>query len=187
DHDAVRPQGVLDGGALAEELGVGDDVEVDRTGLGPGDHLPDELAGAHRDGGLVHDHLVAVHGVADLRGHRLHVGEIRLAGLLGRGAHRDEDDVRVLDRAGQVGGEGEPSVVTVPDHHFFEPGLVDGHPPPPERLDLGVIVVHADHAVAEIGEDRAGHQPHVTGSHHADVHSVRPPDGASDYQTTHPA
>ena len=40
-----------------------------------------------------------------------------------------------------------------------------------QRSDLVGDVVDADSFVAEIGEDRTGHEPHVAGTNHADVHA----------------
>ena len=48
DHDPVGSERVLDRRALAQELGIGDDVEGDRLALVALDDLADELAGPDR-------------------------------------------------------------------------------------------------------------------------------------------
>src|SRR6266545_3688763 len=49
-------------------------------------------------------------------------------------------------------------------------GTVDGHASGRERLDLGAVVVHAHHVVAEVGEDRPGDEPDIACADDADVH-----------------
>jgi hypothetical protein len=57
------------------------------------------------------------------------VGEIGLPGFPGGRAHRDEDDVGLLDSGREVGREAQSAVVDVTDDHLLEAGLVDRHLP----------------------------------------------------------
>ncbi len=90
DDDAVGPLEVGDRRALAQELRVGDHVEL---GLGPGlahDAL-DLVAGAHRHGRLGDHHGVAVKRAGDVAGGLVDVGQVGMAvAAAGRRAHRDE-------------------------------------------------------------------------------------------------
>ena len=170
DHDAIGTKGVLDGGALAEELGIRHDVELHGARLVPADDFPHELARAYGHRRLVDHDLVAVHAAADLGSHRLDLGEVGLARVLGRGAHRDEDDVGVAYARAHVGGEGEAPVIHVAGDHLLETGLVDGHAAGAQGLDLVAVLVHADDVVAEVGEDRPRHESDISGADDADVH-----------------
>src|SRR5262249_41514185 len=133
-------------------------------------------------GGLVDDDFVAIHGASDLRGHRLYMGEIGLARVLGRRAHRDEDHVGVTDTHGQVAGEAEAAIPGVTENHLLEPGLVDGHAPRLEGGDLVLVLVHADDVVAEIGKHRPRDEPHISGADDANVHEITDA-RTSEYQT----
>ena len=46
--------------------------------------------------------------------------------------------------------------------------LEDGHAAVAELIHLGFVVVHADHAVADLGKTRSRHKSHVTGPDHTD-------------------
>ena len=103
--DAIRLQEVVDRGALLQELGVGDDVELVLRSLG---HLGAHAGGsAHRHRALVDDHGVAPQRFANLAGRGEHVLEVGFAGLALRRADGDEDDVALRDARSEVGGEGE--------------------------------------------------------------------------------
>ena len=99
--------------------------------------------------------------------------EVGLAVRLGGRPDRDEDDVRAAHGIGQLGRELEPAVGDVAGDELLEAGLVDRHPPGAEPLDLGAVLVDADDVVPQVGEDRARHEPHVSGPHHRDVHPDR--------------
>src|SRR3970282_9447 len=68
------------------------------------------------------------------------------------------------------GGEVMPASADVPRPHLLRPGLVDRHPTLLQAFDLLADVVHADDVVPEVGEDRPGDEPHVSGADDADIH-----------------
>src|SRR5262249_19862042 len=74
-------------------------------------------------------------------------------------------------------------ILGVADDHFLQTGLVDRHPARSKRFDLPEVVVHADHIVPEIGEDRSRDQADVPSAHDADV-QVRRSSESTGYQMT---
>ena len=99
-----------DGGAFAQELGVGDDVEEAAGDAVALDGAADPLVGVDGDGALLDDDLVAGERAGDLAGDGFDVGEIGVAGFGLRGADGDEDGVAVAGGLGEVGGEADLGV-----------------------------------------------------------------------------
>ena len=54
-----------------------------------------------------------------------------------------------------------------------------GTSPAFKRSQFGLVVVHQDHLVAQVGETRPRHQSHITRTHHCNVH----PNAPSEYST----
>src|SRR5690606_4005502 len=111
DEHAVGVEQVGDGGALGEELGVGEDLADAAVAVGL-DDLLDGLGGLYRDGGLFDDDLGGGGDLGDGPGHGLDVAQIGgAAGTdavgFGGGVDRDEDDVGGGDGGLDVGGEEE--------------------------------------------------------------------------------
>src|SRR5690606_14478463 len=97
----------VDGGAFAQEFGVGGHVEL---GVGPGgaDHFLHLAVGAHRHGGFGDHHGVALHGAGYFFSGGHHIAEVGVAvAPAGGGAHGDEHGFGVFHRLGDVGGEGQ--------------------------------------------------------------------------------
>ena len=156
--------------SFAQELGVGGDVEIDvRAGiLG---HGPLELfRGVHRHGAFLDEQAVAGHVLGDLAADLFDVGHVGLAPIARRGADGDEDDLG--ERGAFLDGRRElqPAGGDVAVNHFFEPRLVDGHFAAFQDLDLALVVVHAQHVVADLGEAGARNQSDVSGSNNCDFH-----------------
>ena len=105
DDDAIRVQEVSDGGTLAEELGVRDDVKEMALDAITLQRAADPLIGIDRYGALLDDDLIGGQRTGDLAGDCLHVGEIGIAGLALRCTDRDEDRVGLPCGLGKVGGE----------------------------------------------------------------------------------
>jgi hypothetical protein len=98
DDHAVGTLEVLDGGAFAQELGVGDHGELGVGAAALDDRL-DLVAGADRHGRLGDDDGEAVDQAGDLLGRGVDIGQVGVAvAATGRGAHGDEHRVGVLDR-----------------------------------------------------------------------------------------
>jgi hypothetical protein len=164
----VRVQRVIDGVALAEELGVPHDLG---SWLGLCNPVGDPLGGAHRDGRLA-DHDVAgleerqdaVHGRPD-------VGEVRgvLPALLRR-AHADEVHDRVAGLGG-IGGELQPAGGQRVRQQLVEARLVERRPARRQRGDLLRDDVDAHHLVAERGHARGMDGAQVAAAEDGDPHS----------------
>ena len=177
ENDPVGPHEVLEGAALTKELRIGGDVESMPTL----EHLLHDVLHApcrpYRDGGLVDDHLVAIHHLGDLAGDRLHVLQVGRAVLSGWRADGDEDHQRAVHSLRQVGGELEPVLRHVLGDQAVEPRLVDRDLAAFQRRDLRRVVIHAGDVDAELGETGAGHQADVTASNYTDIHGKTPRNG----------
>ena len=88
-HDAVGREEVLDGGALAQELGVGD-VARCREAAAASRSARDVLAGAHRHGALHDEHTIAA-ALGDLVDDAAHARQVGVARRRGRRVDGDEE------------------------------------------------------------------------------------------------
>ena len=111
NDNALWIEGVEDGGALAEELGIGGDgiaaIRFDTrvAAVGIPDKGSNPVTGADGDGGLVdHDSEVSLQVTSDRLGGCLHLAEIGTAIGKGRGANSDEDHIEGREIHLIVGG-----------------------------------------------------------------------------------
>ena len=167
DDQAVRAHEVLDGRALAQELGVADHGER----VPAADDLFDHSAGADRHGALGDDCLVAVEPSTDCLSHLAHVAEIGRAVLAGRRADGDEDSRRGFKSRPQVGRETQASGFLVLGDQGRQARLVDWNPARLQLGDLRLILVDADDVHAEVGEACTRDQADVAGADDADSHA----------------
>ena len=63
-------------------------------------------------------------------------------------------------------------MIAVPLQQFRQKLFVDGNVAGLERGQLGLVVVHQDYLMAEVGETRARHQSHVARTHHRNAHPI---------------
>ena len=163
---------ILDRGALAQELGVGDDSEVCLRALLADDAL-DLVTGAHRHRRLGHHDGEAGERRGDLARRGGNVAEIGVAVTApGRRADRDEDGIGLCNGFCQVCGEIEAASAHVGFDKPVKAGLVDRNLVLPERRDLGSILVDARDVMAKIRETRAGDQPDISCSDHGNAHNI---------------
>src|ERR1019366_7819908 len=108
DYDAIGKQEVGDGGAFAQKLGIGRDVEQLRVGTAAQDDLAHPLAGVDGNGTFLDDDLVVVDAPGNFAGHRFDVRQIGLSALGGGRAHGHKDYRTETDRFLQVVGKGQP-------------------------------------------------------------------------------
>jgi len=179
DHHPVGLHEILDRRALAQELGVGGNVEL-RLRVGLGDHLLHLPVGAHRHGGFGHHHGIAGQRPGDLLRGGHHIGQIRMAVAAPcRGADGDEHRLGAIHRGGQIGGEAEPPRLHVLLHQLLQPRLVDRHLARLQPGDLARVLVDADHVMAEIRKTDAGHQSDIAGANHRNAHGMPFPQSPS--------
>ena len=69
-----------------------------------------------------------------------------------RRAHGDEHRIRRADRLGGVEGERQPPAADIGRHQIVQAGFEDRDLAPLEALDLGRVLVDADHIMTEVGE-----------------------------------
>ncbi len=122
-HEPVRGHGVLDGEALAQELGVPGQADLRAGGRARLQQLAQPDGGADRHGGLAHDQRVGgqVRGQRGAGGEDVGgVGGVLAAAL--RGAHAEEVHARRGD-LGVVGGEPQPAGGQHPGQQVVQAGL----------------------------------------------------------------
>ena len=147
DDDAVGVEEVVDGRALAEELGVRHDVHV-----GAAEHLLDDTGRADRHRRLVDDDGLGAQQRADLGGRRLDVGEVGRAVVALRRRHAEEDELGVggggCCRARTAGARpSSPSRTS-----SSRPCSRIGHSPGCSRSTWSASMSAHDDRVAEVGE-----------------------------------
>jgi hypothetical protein len=175
EHDAVRPHEVLHRGAFLEELGIAHDGEVGRAAActqltsHDGRQL---LRRAHGHGGLLHDHLEAVHVAPDRAGRRMDMRQVRAAVVRGRRAHGDELHLAESDARRHVRGKQEPAFLDVALGDLLQARFVDRHAPLLQCADLRGIEIEAEHVVAELGQAGTCHEADVARADDGDVHSL---------------
>ena len=169
DQHAIGSLEILDGAALGEELGIGEDLEAQAAGVRIEDPRH-RLGGAHGQRRFFDDDLAVVRLLEDLPGGLLPVLEVggapgALAEDLGRRVDRDEDDVRGADALGHVGREEEVPAAR-PPHHLVQPRLEDRQPVAVPRGDaFGVDVGDGDpHVGTAVGDHRHGRAADVAGA-----------------------
>ena len=195
DDDAVGLLEVVDGGAFAQELGVGYDGELSvRAPFG--DDARHLVAGADGHGRLGDDHLVAVEHRGDVLGGLEHVGEIGMAVAAPRG-RADGDEHRLGRRYGasEVGREGQPVLAHVLVDQLRQSRLEDRHLAARQRSDLVGVVVDAGHGVPEIGKAGPRYEADISGADHCHAHALfllrlllmldRPPGVCSGFAVVH--
>ncbi|MCY1359613.1 hypothetical protein D9M69_461950 [compost metagenome] len=169
---------VLDRGALAEELGVHRDAEIDPGGLA-GAVLEDRdhhvLHGA-RQHGAAHHHGVAPGLVAqdetDLAAHRFDVVELQVAVLLARRADADERQVGGGHRLGDVGGAAQAAGLQALLQEFFQTGFDDGRFALVDQVDLGRGNIHANHFMTACREATGTYCADIAKTENADAHYI---------------
>ncbi len=174
DQDAVRVFEVGHGGALGEELGIGEHLEGGAAGGIGGDDGLDGAGGFDRDGAFLDDDLVAVGNLGDQARGGLDVAQIGgTAGSdavgLGRRADADEDQVGGGDGVADVGGEMQVAAAGGGDHGV-EAGFIDGQFVGVPGIDAMLVHVADGHPdVRALGGDHGhGGAADVTGTEAAD-------------------
>ncbi len=167
-HDPFRSHAVLHGPPFAQELRIGDHIELCVRGS-LAQHPPHLLACPGRHRALVHDNLVAAFGMlvqnpSDLLRRPQNVPKIGRAVIVRRRGKAQENDAGVQHSFLQIEREVDALLADIPFQKQIQSRLVDRHFPPAKLFDLFRIDVHADHTVPRLGKTGAGNQSHVSGS-----------------------
>ena len=162
EDDAIGVEDVVDGGAFAQELRVGDDREGD-VGAGVlGEDFGHELDRADGHRALVDDDEVAGGVGGDAAGGGGDVGCIGAADLVRRSADADEGELGAGEGPGVVGREAEASGGEAALEEVVEAGLVDGGSAGLEGDDLALVGIEPDDVVSEVGEGYRIGEPDVS-------------------------
>ncbi len=164
DDDPVGVQEVVDGRALAEELGVRHHVDV-AAPQRPFDHP----GRADRHGRLVDHDRIGFEVGSDLVGGGLDVAEVgrTVVALWGRNAQVDELAPR--RSVGVRGREPQQPGIDRIGHDLLEAVLENRHPARLELTDPGGVDVGAHHLVPELGETCARREADVAGADDGDL------------------
>src|SRR5262249_25183431 len=107
NHDPIGPHKILDSRALTQELWIGDDAESDGLCLRRLHTLLDALGRAYGHGALRGYNLKLSDTVPDGVGDFVNVAQIGRTIRARRCPNGNENDQGLLDRFGDVGGEGQ--------------------------------------------------------------------------------
>jgi len=154
---------VVDGGALAEELGIGHHVDV-----GAREALAHGLRGADGDGGLGdHDGARREHA-ADLLDGGVEVREVRAAVRVLRRRQAEEDELAVPQYLRRAVGESQPPRREALAQEVVETRLQDRRGAGAEGREARGTRLDAPDVVAEVREARAGGEADVARADDAD-------------------
>ncbi len=98
--------------------------------------------------------------------------QIRRPVFVGRRSHRNEQHLTEAHTITDLGAELETVRLDVVCDQRLETRLVDRDFALAQAVDLGRIVVHTHHMVADLREARSGDQPHVSRSDDRNSHST---------------
>ncbi len=174
DEHAIGMGEVLDGRALAQELGVRADGDI---GVGPERLQPplDLAAGADGNGRLGGDDREAVEVRRDILDRLEDIGEVGMAiAAAHRRADGEEDDVGVGHRRPELGREDDAPGLQIAGEQRVEARLVDRHLALEEPGDARLVLVDAGDTPAELGEAGRRDEPDIARADHADVERHRP-------------
>ncbi len=163
-HDPVRMQKVDYRRPLAQKLRVRRHIEVILRHAIALHHAPNPLIGVDRHRALFDDHLVGINRARNFARHRIHVRQIGAAAPALRRTHRNKNCLSLLRRGAQVGRKLEPSAAMLVQQ-LRQIILVNRDTAGLELLDLALIVVHADHAMPDLGKACRGDKTNITGTH----------------------
>ncbi len=170
DDYAVGTHEVADGIALAQEFGIGRDVEIE-VGAGQANYFLDVAASADRHGRLGDDDRIAGESFGDLLGGGIDICQVGMTVAAPcRCTDRDKHRLGAIDRGGEIAGEGQPASSDVVLHELFEAGFVNRHPPSDQRLQLLGFGFDNSDLGAELGETGAGDQADIAAANHGYTH-----------------
>ncbi len=172
DHDPVRTEGVVDGAALAQELGIPGDLDGVPRGR-PAAQIADQPGGgAGRDGGLADDQR----GPGQVRGERGDGAEdLRqvVAGMVGQARGADAEKVHGAEprRLLEAGREPEPPRLDVARQQVVEAGLEEPGAAGAQQRHLVRVDVDAEHLMPELGHARGVRRTEVPAPDHRQPHA----------------
>ena len=153
DHDPVRAQRVLHGVALAQELGVPDQLGVGAGGGQLRDPAGQAGGGADRDRGLPDDVRRPVQVHRQPLDRPVDLGEVGAPAVAAlRRADAEEVQVGVGGGVGEGVGEAQPAGRDVGGQQGVQAGLVEGQLAAREQRPLPGVGLDAEHVVAQLGQ-----------------------------------
>src|SRR5215472_92645 len=135
DDDAVGLHKVKQGGALPQELRVGDNVDR-KLGVEAPDDLGDDVASADRYSRLIDDHQGTIEVLRDRAGRPLDVAQVSLTILALGCGHRDECKLGARHGLGIGGCKAQPVGAGVSLDHLLQARLIEVQAMPPKPADL---------------------------------------------------
>jgi len=133
----------------------------------------DFVTGSDRDSRLGYDDSRLDDGIGYFLARRIDIAEIGMTiAPARRGTHRDKNGITVADGFREIGRKGEPLCIHIALHQIGQPRFVDRHDIVVEVFDLLLVLVDADHIMAEIGEAGARNQADIARTYHCKFHSI---------------
>ena len=160
---------VLEGGALAQEFRIGDDLHL-RVGALLAQDALDLVAGADRNRRFGDHDRRARQQRRDLAHRVEHEAEIGVTVAATRG-RADGDHHRIsLGNAGRFHREMQPALAHIGFDKLSEAGLEDRNLAAVKRRDLCRVLVDAGHVMTEIGKACPGDEADIAGADHGHTH-----------------
>ena len=114
------------------------------------------VAGSDRNGRLGDDHGRLGDRVSDFFRRRIDIAQVGMAIASARGgSHGDKNRITILDRSGEIGGKGQALGLDISFDEIGEAGFEDRHDILIEIRDFFIVLVDANHFMAEICEASA--------------------------------
>ena len=152
NHDTVGAFEIANCRTLAQEFRIGNYCDAMRCPAVLKDPL-NLVPSADGYGGFGHDHGVARQMLANLLGHSVDEGKVRMTiAAPTRSADSDENGVGALDPFGQTRSECQAACLRVRRYQIGETRLINRHDTVIQTIDLRLVLVDANHVVTEIGK-----------------------------------
>ena len=174
DHDSIRMLEIVDGGAFAEEFGVGYNSHIGIRMNFLNNSL-DFVASSNRHRGFRDNDREAIERRCDLTRRVVDVGEIRVSVASPRWcANGNKDHVGGADWFGKLGCERQSTRANIGAQEFRQSGLIDRAFATSKRFNLRSIFVDANNLMAKIGKTGSGNQTHIPSADHCYAHEIFP-------------
>ncbi len=164
-YNAVRAQEIVNRCAFFQEFRVrhhGEGVQGIALHQHAAHFIGHSLASAHRHSRFVDDHLKAIHVRGNLLGHFVHMAQVSAAVFAGRRAHTNENQLGMVHRVFNSGGEIEALLANIAFQQFIQTGFVNRTLAVFKLGNFGFVNVATQNFVAHFGQTGGCNQAHIS-------------------------